>query len=158
MSRSDNHRRPGYAALRHGRFSEAGRCYLITTATHNREPIFRDFELAHCAILNLVRQNERTASSWLAWVLMPDHFHGLLQLRSSDELSLHVGWFKGRSAWMINSVRGGEGVIWQKSFHDHALRREEDLKMVARYLINNPLRAGLVESVGDYPYWNAVWL
>jgi REP element-mobilizing transposase RayT len=89
---------------------------------------------------------------------MPDHFHGLLQLRSPDVLSLHVGWFKGRSAWMVNAARGGEGAIWQDSFHDHVLRQEEDVKTVARYLIDNPLRAGLVESVGDYPYWNAAWL
>jgi REP element-mobilizing transposase RayT len=158
MSRIDRNRKPGDVASRRGGFNESSRCYLITTATHNREPIFMDFELAHCAILNLVRQNERTKSNWLAWVLMPDHFQGLLQLESPDVLSLHVGWFKGRSAWMVNAARGSESRIWQKGFHDQALHQEEDLRMVARYLISHPLRAGLVDSVGDYPYWNAAWM
>ena len=35
---------------------------------------------------------------------------------------------------------------------------EEDLRAVARYIVGNPLRAGLVRNVLDYPYWNCVWL
>ena len=42
--------------------------------------------------------------------------------------------------------------------HDRALRRDEDLLAVARYIVANPLRAGLVRRVGDYPLWDAVWL
>jgi hypothetical protein len=38
------------------------------------------------------------------------------------------------------------------------LRRDEDLRAVARYVILNPVRAGLVQRVGDYPHWDAVWL
>jgi len=48
--------------------------------------------------------------------------------------------------------------IWQRGFHDHALRREEDLASAARYIVANPLRAGLCGKIGDYPYWNAQWL
>ncbi len=45
-----------------------------------------------------------------------------------------------------------------KTFHDRAMRKEEDLKAAARYIVANPLRAGLVERCGDYPLWDAVWL
>jgi len=38
------------------------------------------------------------------------------------------------------------------------LRNDEDLLDVARYVVANPVRAGLVPRVGDYPFWNAVWL
>ena len=48
--------------------------------------------------------------------------------------------------------------IWQSGFHDHALRREEDLAQLARYIVANPLRAGLAQRVGDYPHWDAAWL
>jgi hypothetical protein len=48
--------------------------------------------------------------------------------------------------------------VWQTSFHDHALRREEDVLSVARFVVANPLRAGLVKSLRDYPHWDAVWL
>jgi len=37
-------------------------------------------------------------------------------------------------------------------------RCDEGLRAVARYVIANPVRAGLAERVGDYPFWDAVWL
>jgi hypothetical protein len=43
-------------------------------------------------------------------------------------------------------------------FHDHALHRDEDLKNLGLYVVANPLRAGLVKSLGDYPHWDAIWL
>jgi REP element-mobilizing transposase RayT len=48
--------------------------------------------------------------------------------------------------------------VWAPAFHDRALRRDEDLRGVARYLVLNPVRAGLVRRVGDYPFWDAVWI
>ncbi|MFO1311380.1 MAG: hypothetical protein U1F41_04875 [Burkholderiales bacterium] len=62
--------------------------------------------------------------------------------------------FKGRTSRSI----GGGGGLWQRGFHDHALRREEDIVDVARYVVANPLRAGLVGRIGDYPFWNCAWL
>jgi hypothetical protein len=48
--------------------------------------------------------------------------------------------------------------VWQRGYHDHAVRREEDIKSLARYVIANPVRAGLTHSVGSYPHWDAAWL
>jgi putative transposase len=48
--------------------------------------------------------------------------------------------------------------VWQRGFHDHALRKEEDIVSVARYIVANPVRDGLVRRIGDYPHWDAVWL
>jgi REP element-mobilizing transposase RayT len=94
----------------------------------------------------------------LAFVIMPDHFHWLLQLNSHD-LSAVVRRIKSRAAIRLNQRLGTLGSrIWQRGFHDHALRREEDVRDVARYVIANPLRAGLVSSIRDYPYWDASWL
>lgn len=65
---------------------------------------------------------------------------------------------KGRSARAINARTGRVGAVWQPAYFDHALRAEEDLKQVARYIVTNPLRAGLVRKIGDYSHWDAVWL
>jgi REP element-mobilizing transposase RayT len=65
---------------------------------------------------------------------------------------------KGRSARLINQHRGFSAAVWQKGYFDRALRWEEDLKVAARYIIANPLRAGLVDQIGDYPLWDAIWL
>jgi REP element-mobilizing transposase RayT len=81
----------------------------------------------------------------------------LLELGEAG-LSVILKRFKARTAVLLNREIGREGRFWEPGFHDHALRREEDLLGVARYIVANPLRAGLVRRLGDYPYWNAVWL
>jgi hypothetical protein len=48
--------------------------------------------------------------------------------------------------------------VWKPGFHDRALRHEDSMVDAARYIVANPLRAGLVERVGDYPFWDAIWL
>ena len=94
----------------------------------------------------------------LAWVLIPDHVHWLLQLGEKCGLSLVVNRLKSASGRQANRVLDRRGPFWQKAFHDHALREEEDLRKVARYMVANPLRAGLVDTINDYPFWNAIWL
>ena len=42
--------------------------------------------------------------------------------------------------------------LWQDGFYDHVLRREEDSLAIAAYIVANPVRAGLVKSVTEYPY------
>jgi hypothetical protein len=62
------------------------------------------------------------------------------------------------SAHKLNRQIGRTGSIWQEGFHDHAIRREERLRDTARYIIANPVRAGLAKSVRDYPHWYAAWV
>jgi putative transposase len=66
--------------------------------------------------------------------------------------------FKNLSARRLNALRGTSGPVWQAGFHDHALRAEEDVVAVARYVVANPVRAGLVPRVGEYGLWDAKWL
>ena len=143
--------------LRQGRFSQFNRPYLITTVTHERKPIFSDFDIARILIRELQSTCNELQVESLAWVVMPDHLHWLFVLNHSF-MSEVVRRIKGKSAYSINGYRGRHRKVWQKGFHDHALRKEEDIKAVARYIIANPLRAGLVDNIGDYPFWDAVWL
>jgi len=94
----------------------------------------------------------------LAWVLMPDHAHWLVQLAERDSLETVVNRLKSASARAANLPLGRSGPLWERAFYDHALRREEDVISVARYIVANPIRAGLVTRFCDYPFWNAVWL
>ncbi|PAU63823.1 transposase [Pseudomonas sp. PIC25] len=143
--------------LRKGRISQTGQIYLVTTVTQDRTPLFAFWPLACLAARELHIQNQSDRIEILAWVLMPDHLHCLLQLKDGN-LSQCIQRFKSRSAIAINAARGNEGRVWQKGFHDRALRKEEDIRSLARYVISNPVRAGLVARVADYPLWNAAWL
>ncbi len=135
-----------YSDLRKGRRSLAHQEYLITTVCRDRHPVFSDPVNAE-AFADQIRREPQ----WLAWVLMPDHFHGLLRLAEGESLSRIVRSLKGRTARAIVDLR------WQPNFHDHALRAEEDRLASARYLLGNPVRAGLVSSLREYSWWDCRW-
>jgi REP element-mobilizing transposase RayT len=96
------------------------------------------------------------STTW-AFVVMPDHLHWLVALKETD-LARLVLRVKSRSTIEINRFLGRSVRMWQKGFHDHAIREEEDLRAVARYVVANPVRAGLVQSVRNYSHWDARWL
>ncbi|WP_413624285.1 REP-associated tyrosine transposase [Luteibacter sp. Lutesp34] len=147
---------PGQAALRTGRVSEPGRIYLVTTTAWNRAPVFRDYRAARMACRVIGSSKTWRQATCLAWVLMPDHWHGIVRLEEGD-LSKVVGKMKSLVTKAFRE-EGRASPLWQRAFHDRALRHEDDLLAMARYVVANPVRAGIVDRVGDYPYWNAVWL
>ena len=147
-----------YNDLRRGRVSAPGHEYLVTTVVHGRRPLFLDLDTARPVVETLRTLEREGRCSWLAWVLMPDHFHGLLVLGWGDSLSGLMRRLKGRSAREWNRRFGSKGPLWQPNFHDRALRIEEDRRALARYVIGNPVRSGLASQVGNYPFWDAAWL
>jgi REP element-mobilizing transposase RayT len=148
----------GYRQLRKGRWSSAGQLYLVTTVSFQRLPLFGDWRCAQAAASICARPSSWPDAELLCWVLMPDHWHGVIRLREGGDLSRAMRQAKGAMARAANKARGRAGIVWEPGFHDRALRREEDLLPAARYVVGNPLRAGLARRVGQYPYWDASWL
>ena len=143
--------------LRRGRYSEIGRAYLVTSVCMDRVPVFADWRLGRLVVQEFRMAEELGIADSLAWVVMPDHFHWLCILRQGS-LARLMQRVKSRSAIAVNRATLGNSALWQAGYHDHALREDEDIKDVARYVVANPVRAGLVTTVGDYPLWDAVWL
>ena len=143
--------------LRIGRYSEPGRLYLLTSVVHQRQPLFTDWRLGRLVVRELQLTQEDGWADLLTWVVMPDHLHCLVQLREKT-LAEVMCRIKSRSGLAVNQVLGRRGRLWQKGYHDRAIRREEDVKSIARYIVANPIRAGLVKRVHDYPLWDACWL
>ena len=149
--------RSGHRALRKGRVSVPNGVYHLTIATAGRAPVFADPPAAVAACRCFHDPALLPGARMLAWVLMPDHAHWLLQLGETEPLHRVVARLKTISAERVNEC-GRAGRVWSRAYHDRALRDDEDTATVARYIVANPLRAGLARRVGDYPYWNAVWL
>jgi REP element-mobilizing transposase RayT len=148
---------PASHRLRAGRYAEPNRIYLLTTNTLDREPIFADFTLGRLVVHQFRRAQSLGLANSLAWVVMPDHFHWLVELENCPLRKL-MRETKSLITREVNLFRSRNGPLWQQGYHDWALRREEDLVKMARYVVANPLRAGLVEKLGDYPLWDAIWL
>jgi REP element-mobilizing transposase RayT len=142
--------------LRIGRYSETGRTYLITIACHKRRPIFDSLWKGRC-FARAIDTMSATAQTW-CWVVMPDHVHWLMAPTGDMDLSRCVQKTKALSTRLLRAEGFGDGSIWQRGFHDRALRQEDDLQGMARYLIANPVRAGLVRSVREWSCWDACWI
>ena len=150
--------RPGSSALRRGRFSAVNNVYHVTSCTKNRRPSFERFAIARAVVNAIRREDSGGYTQTLAFVVMPDHIHWLVRIAGNRNLSTSVNNVKSWSARQVNAKVRRSGPIWQKGFHDHGIRAEEDLTTAARYIVANPLRSGLVERLGDYPHWDAIWL
>ena len=146
-------------SLRAGRHTENNAEYFITFNTNNRQAIFNNFTLAQLFCQQIAKNENKHHCLWLTWVLMPDHFHGLLRLGENvTTLATVIGELKGSTAQLINKELNHKGKLWQPSFYDHALRSEENRTNIARYIVANPLRKQLVQNLRDYPFWNSVYL
>jgi REP element-mobilizing transposase RayT len=108
-------------------------------------------------VAELRRAHEDKWVNSIAWVVMPDHFHWLVQLEQRTLAQLMQA-IKSRSTLTINQASNCRGAFWQTGYHDRSIRDGEELLPFARYIVANPLRAGLVEKIGDYPLWDACWL
>jgi len=147
----------GRVALRQGRVSITGQGYLVTVVTHRRLCLFLDPLQARIASRIIHSDASWGDASLLAWVLMPDHWHGLVQL-GDESLMRVVSRFKAHVTRALRAACAIDGPVWDRSFHDHALRVDEDVRQAARYVVANPVRAGLATSARGYPYWNATWI
>jgi len=87
-----------------------------------------------------------------AYCLMPDHLHLLISpLERGVNVSKFIGAFKSKTtkiAWKYEL----KGKLWQQRFYDHIVRKVESLKETCEYILNNPVRKGLVENRGDYEF------
>jgi len=148
----DNAAKPHGKDLRKGRISLPNHAYLVTIATAFRNPVFSSFASARAAVRCLHDSDVVRHVQTLAFVVMPDHVHWLLQLEERGCLPDAVRLYKAKVSLAIGQQ------IWQRGFHDHAVRDDESLRDIARYIIANPLRAGLAKSIREYSHWDAIWL
>ena len=137
--------------MRIGRRSLSGHIYFISTATKNREPIFTEERYAEKAIQAFTYEKLLKDNDLISWVLMPDHVHWLLQLGSSSNLSNLVASMKSASARLVRQA-GYDETIWSKGFHDHRLKHNNEIPQFTRYILENPVKAGLVTHPNQYPY------
>jgi REP element-mobilizing transposase RayT len=97
---------------------------------------------------SLERACERHHFALEAYCFMPDHLHVLVSGSEESRLKSFVHLFK-----QLYAAKKELGVpIWQISYYDHIVRREEDLEAVANYIWANPVQAGLVDDLRDYAY------
>jgi REP-associated tyrosine transposase len=88
---------------------------------------------------------------------MPDHLHALVEAKSErSDFEAFMKRFKQITGFTYKKQTGAS--LWQPGYHERILRSDEASENVARYILENPIRAGLSKELGEYPYaWSDVY-
>ena len=128
------------------------RAYFITICTYNKNKVFQDDSLTGQLIELLKSYKDKLNFKAYVYCFMPDHLHLLINpAESGKTVSQIIGGFKSlttKTAWEY----GIKGKLWQSRFHDHILRKNEDLMTVGTYILNNPVRKKLADKWEDYQF------
>ena len=131
-------------------YSNPSLIFSITICTNDRKPLFKDRNWAALIINTLKAGPFGKDVKCYAYCLMPDHLH--LQLSPIEgNLIDRLSRWKSYTTNLLQKS-GLDGPCWQRSFYDHALRNNEDIKTVAEYIVNNPVRSKLAKNWSDYPF------
>ena len=134
----------GQAFLVMDRLPGAGRCAPV----HWRRPEFAT--LVHRSI----QHGAGIDYDLHAWVIMPNHVHLLLTPRT--DMSSFLRRLKGFSSRAANRLLGRTGQpFWQDESYDHQVRTPKEFRNIERYIVTNPVSAGLVARIEDWAWSSA---
>lgn len=91
----------------------------------------------------------------LAWCVMPNHVHVVIEPLGAHTLSQIVKSWKAFSAARINAMLGQSGRFWAPEYFDRYMRSEAHFLTTVHYVENNPVAAGLCAAASDWPYSSA---
>jgi putative transposase len=94
----------------------------------------------------------------LAWVVMPNHVHVLIEVMPGHSLASIVRKWKTYTAKQANKILGSQGPFWQSDYYDRYIRNEQHLEQAVLYVHGNPVKAGLVQRAEDWPFSSARWV
>ena len=132
-------------------FDYVGRhAYFLTICTHLRRRVFRTPSVVELVLSHIRQTTTGHGFAIDAYVFMPDHTHWLVEgLANHADLRVWVSRAKQASAFAYTREHGER--LWQPSYYDHVVRDDRE-KLIAAYMFNNPVRAGIVAEWADYPY------
>jgi putative transposase len=125
--------------------------YFLTIRSKDCKPYFKNPEVVNGLINSLLEAAKAERFDLLAYCFMPDHLH-LLIMGADDNSNLKkfITLFKQKSGYWYKKNYCTN--LWHISYYDHVLRKEESIESVALYILENPVRKGLVSDYREYPF------
>ncbi len=125
--------------------------YFLTFCCHSKAQRFLDASAVQFTLVQILRAAADEQFAILAYCFMPDHAHLLIEAKTDSSNALRfISRAKQFSGFHYQQRHGQR--LWQRYGYERVLRDDEDTHRVARYILENPLRRGLVVSVKDYPF------
>ena len=137
---------------RTARASVGGLCCHATGRGNGKATVFHDDDDYKAFLDLLERAIRRLPMRILAYCLMPNHYHLVLWPLGDGDLGRWMHWLLTSHVQRYRSRYRSTGRIWQGRFHASPIQQDEHLLTALRYVERNPLRAGLVARVEDWPW------
>jgi REP element-mobilizing transposase RayT len=132
----------------------AGYRFFLTVCTYRRRRYFEELSVIDLVRVQFLQTSVAEGAAILAYCFMPDHLHAVVECDSGrTDFARFVRSAKQRAGFYFSRSR--QQPLWQDSFFDRTLRQDEALADVVRYMIGNPVRAGLVGAPEEYPHWGS---
>ena len=127
----------------------------FTTLVQFRKKLFKDASTFRSCRGCLDRSAKENSTVVAVYCFMPDHVHLVAWGRCLDaDLWKFMFSFKQYSGWWLRCNRSR--FRWHRDYWDHLVRDDRDLKKQILYVLENPVRAGLVEDWRDYPFTGSI--
>ncbi|MBN1398673.1 MAG: transposase [Bacteroidetes bacterium] len=127
--------------------------FFITVCTYKKRNILDNQDAVEILINEWKTAKERHDWHTGQYVIMPDHVHFFCSAGTeAKELFVFMKFWKEWTSKGIKKKCNIQRNIWQKEFFDHLLRSEESYAQKCDYVLNNPVRAGLVKDAKEWPW------
>ena len=134
--------------------------YSVTICAEKKKEIFICDEVIMPCIEILKEVSEKYLFNIWAYCFMPNHLHILSEGKDQNSnFRKFISVFKQKTSFNfknnnIKKIYNYYDVtrLWQENYYERVLRKEDDTIEVTKYILNNPVRKGLIENYYDYPY------
>jgi putative transposase len=133
----------------------AGYVYHIINRGNGRSEIFHKSQDYQAFLDLLSAAKKRESVKVLAFCLMPNHFHLVLEPEHTTALSKFMQWLLTSHVRRYHRHYRSSGHIWQGRFKSFPIQQDEHLLTVLRYVLQNPVRAGLARSACNWT-WSSI--
>jgi putative transposase len=110
---------------------------------------------AAAVVENAIRHFDDQRYRLLAWCVMPNHVHVILEQLQGWNLGQIVRSWKLFTTRRLNELHGTRGAIWASDYFDRYMRDEDHLQQTIGYVENNPIKAGFVSTPEEWPFSSA---
>src|ERR1700722_8212258 len=130
----------------------SARVFFVTTKTSMARRLLQS-ERNAMLLIDVLRLNVAAGKFQLHdFVLMPDHLHLLMTLPGDVTIEKAMQLIKGGFSYRLKTEFGYQGEVWQRGFSEVRISDEQSFLQHREYIVQNPVKAGLVDTAEQYPY------
>lgn len=125
--------------------------YFVTICCERKTELFKNSKIVEICVRILEETAKKEQFRIWAYCFMPDHLHMLAEgANDKSNFRRFISVLKQKTGYILWTQM--KTKLWQENYYEHILRKEEDTLTVVKYILNNPVRKGILRRYNEYPY------